>query len=438
MDNIFHRCIFEPCLSPFQLKITVPFGISQTLSLEAGSDEHLAESRVLTTEAGRLLRSAAIYGPNASGKSNLIEAMVTMRGFVLSSAREGQVGAVIPVDPFRLRQDTAKAPSLFEWEFLLDGYRYRYGFQANAQAIQAEWLMRKGKGKEATLFTRELQEITPNPEFFREGLERKQFARPNTLFLSLCAQLNGKVADKILTWFQRLRFVSGLSDRGHFFFTARWLKDATHRSALAEFAQRADFNICGLDSELVEASEETMPKSMPDGVRKRAIANKDVVSAEIRTQHPLFDNANKQVGTVELDLEKDESDGTQKFIALSGPLHHTVEDGATLVIDEFEARLHPLLTQAIFEWFHSPRNTSRAQLIVATHDVQLMDPEFLRRDQVWFCEKDEQGATDLYSLAEFDPQKVRHTTKFGRQYLLGLFGGIPKLALLKEDAPDAS
>jgi AAA15 family ATPase/GTPase len=90
-----------------------------------------------------------------------------------------------------------------------------------------------------------------------------------------------------------------------------------------------------------------------------------------------------------------------------------------------------LLTQAIIEWFHSPLNKSRAQLIYATHDVLLMEPGMIRRDQVWFCAKDQQGATDLYCLAEFDPQKVRPTTKFSRQYLLGLFGAVPKIALLE-------
>ena len=158
-----------------------------------------------------------------------------------------------------------------------------------------------------------------------------------------------------------------------------------------------------------------------------------MANTEIKTRHTLFDDDGKEQGTVEFDLKKDESEGTRKFIALSGPLHHTVEEGAVLVVDEFEARLHPLLTQQIIEWFHSPLNLGRAQLIFATHDVLLMEPERIRRDQVWFCEKDSHGATDLYCLAEFKPQQVRPTTKFSKQYMLGLFGGIPKLALMKGD-----
>ena len=104
-----------------------------------------------------------------------------------------------------------------------------------------------------------------------------------------------------------------------------------------------------------------------------------------------------------------------------------------MVVDEFEARLHPLLTRAIFEWFHGPGHKCSAQLIVATHDVGLMDPDFLRRDQVWFCDKDKAGATSVYCLAEFDSNTMRPTTKFNRQYMLGLLGAVPKLALMKED-----
>jgi AAA15 family ATPase/GTPase len=131
----------------------------------------------------------------------------------------------------------------------------------------------------------------------------------------------------------------------------------------------------------------------------------------------------------EFDLEDDESQGTRKFVAMAGPVLHTVEEGSILLIDEFEARLHPKLTKAILDWFHGPQNNKGAQLVIATHDTGLMTPEILRRDQIWFCEKDNQGTTTLYCLDEFDKQEVRATTKFNRQYLEGIFGAVPKIAL---------
>jgi uncharacterized protein len=107
-------------------------------------------------------------------------------------------------------------------------------------------------------------------------------------------------------------------------------------------------------------------------------------------------------------------------------------------VDELEARLHPLLTQAVVDLFHSPVNRKNAQLVFAAQDVTLLEPERFRRDQVWFTEKDKLGATDLYSLAEFEPSQVRPDSKFSRQYLLGLFGAVPKLAHFQEAAAYAT
>ena len=148
---------------------------------------------------------------------------------------------------------------------------------------------------------------------------------------------------------------------------------------------------------------------------------------DITTVHPLYGKGEKVNEFVGLDLATHGSEGTQKYIFLSGPLQHTVKENAILVIDEFEARLHPLLAREIIEWFHGPENQGTAQLIIATHDVLLMDPSLFRRDQIWFCEKDISGASSAFSLADFDPNQVRPTTKFSRQYLLGIFGAIPKL-----------
>jgi AAA15 family ATPase/GTPase len=179
-----------------------------------------------------------------------------------------------------------------------------------------------------------------------------------------------------------------------------------------------------------------LPKDIPETVRKH-LPTTWAQQVEIKTQHKRVDKRGKESGLVEFDLETQESQGTQKFVALSAPLYNTVEEGSVLVVDEFEARLHPLLTRAIFEWFHKQAQGGTAQLIVATHDAGLMEPDLLRRDQIWFCEKNENGETSVYCLAEFDSNTVRPTTKFNRQYMLGLLGGIPKLALTNEVAHGA-
>ncbi len=411
----------------------------QTLSLvEPRTDRHLEWSNLIDPESRRLLKTVAIFGPNASGKSNMISAMTWLRQFVLNSSKETQAKEQIDAQPFRLSTAKESAPCHLEIEFSWNDFEYRYGFEVTAKRVESEWLFRKSpKAKPATLFTRELQQIKVNAEFFQEGIGLEKHTRENALFLSVCAQLAGPESAKIIEWMNRFRPVSGLSEQSFFAFTATRMGDPKHRAGLLKFAQNADFNICDLRSEVEEVTEAKLPTNMPPEIRKMLLGQK-FLQTDIKTAHEKLDADGKLVNRVEFDLAKDESQGTQKFIALSGPITHTLEEGSILVVDELEARLHPKLTQAIVDLFHSPVNHKNAQLIFAAHDVTLLDPERFRRDQIWFTEKNKQGATDLYSLAEFDPQNVRADTKFSRQYLLGLFGAIPQLAHFQDAAEDAT
>ncbi len=163
----------------------------QTLSLEARSDEHLAWSHVVTDGKLRVVKSAVLYGANASGKSNVIEALAWFRKFVLTSSKEGQAGEDIPVQPFLLSSETEDAASHFEVEFRWDGFDYRYGFEVTAQAVLSEWLYRKSPtAKEARLFTREGQNFRISNTNFKEGSGLQERTRPNALLLSVCAQLS--------------------------------------------------------------------------------------------------------------------------------------------------------------------------------------------------------------------------------------------------------
>lgn len=411
----------------------------QTLSMvEPRSDHHLEWSNLLEVGGKRLVKTAALFGPNASGKSNVLRAMIWFRQFVLTSSKEGQVGEEIEAQPFRLSMAKEKAPCHFEIEFFLDGFEYRYGCEVTTKRVESEWLFRKQPtAKAAKLFTREGQQFDISNEFFKEGKGLEERTRENALFLSVCAQFAGPEATKILVWMERLRWVSGLSEASFFAFTAKRLAEPGYREKILELARKADFNICSLRSEIEELTEDKLPPDMPAKLRKQALAQK-LLRADIKTTHEKRDDKGKVVGQVEFDLGKDESQGTQKFVALSGPITHTLEQGSILIVDELEARLHPLLTQALVDLFHSPVNRKNAQLLFAAHDVTLLDPDRFRRDQVWFTEKDETGATDLYSLAEFEPSQVRPGSKFSRQYLLGLFGAVPKLAHFQEAADYAT
>ncbi len=402
----------------------------QTLSLESRStDDHLLGSN--TAEAGnrRLGKVAAIYGPNGSGKSNVIKAIAWFKNFVLSSSKDSQVGEKIAVEPFLLSDFSANQPSHFEIEYFWKGFEYCYGFTATSEAIQTEWLFRKQpKVKKTRLFTREDGKISPSSDYFKEGKGLENRTRNNALFLSVCAQFAGPEAIQVLQWFHQLRCISGIHDRGYLPFTIECLRHEAKRTTLVEFARKADLNLVDLNAK--EVSENDLPSEIPSEIRQLIRSGK--IYSGVKTVHHVRNLHGEVVDQVEFDLKEDESEGTQKFIALSGPITDTIQEGSILVIDELEAQLHPKLTQAILDLFQSAANQRNAQLVCATHDVTLLEPDRFRRDQVWFCEKAEDGATTLFSLAEFDPQKVRSTTNFSRQYMMGIFGAVPKLAHFQE------
>ncbi|MEX2606256.1 MAG: ATP-binding protein [Kiritimatiellia bacterium] len=402
----------------------------QSFVMEATSDKHLRESHVCENRHPAVLKTAAVYGSNASGKSNLMQAMIWMRNLVQQSVTDRIGENRINPEPFRLQTDYVNRPTVMEVEFFHGVHRYRYGFALTAKEVVEEWLFRKGvAGAPARVFTRQDGKISPNRNLMGSISDVVKRTRPDVLFLRSCAEWNESISEDVQKWFEQFRHVSGVSDRGFVGFTASRIQDETERERILRFVQKADFSISGIRAELKMFTEDDFPKEIPKELRRQALSMSSQLPPRILTLHPVYDAEGKQVAEEEFDLATDESEGTRKFLALAGPVLHTLEQGAILVVDEFEARLHPNLTKALLSWFHGPANTKNAQLILATHDTGLMEPELLRRDQIWFCEKDNVGSTRLYSLAEFDPQLVRNSTKFNRQYLMGIFGAVPHVAL---------
>jgi predicted ATPase len=392
--------------------------------MEASSDDWLEESNVAMVADQRLLKSAAIYGANASGKSNFLAGMEIFRQFVQNSSKESQAGEKIPVIPFRLNTATESAPTHFEIVFLQNGARYRYGFEATAEMIQAEWLFsQKDSIRETRLFTREGSTIEASVEF-REGKGLEARTRPNALFLSVVSQFNGGIAGEIMRWMERFRGISGLDDVNYLAFTSQLLQDARLGPKIRGLIRRLDVGIEDLQTIELSVSErlKLLPKDFPEHLRKEVLASPGAFM--IKTLHKRFSEKNQVCENVEFNFKNEESAGTQKLVAMSGPFLRTLEDGSVLFVDELEARLHPLLTKALVGLFNDPENQKTAQLIYATHDEGLLDSARIRRDQVWFVEKDEIGASRLFSLAEF---KVRKEAKFGKEYLLGQFGAVPHL-----------
>ncbi len=410
----------------------------QTLSMIAApikaKDPAIDKNNVIhVTGNPDLLTSAAIYGANASGKSNLVKALAFMKYFVINSPKETKPIGGINVEPFRLHTSKISQPSHFEIVFIEEGKRYRYGFEATKERVVTEWLYFVPSTREARLFQREGDNITVG-NYFQGGRKLMAQTRPNALFLSTAAQFNQLIAQKLVDWFRQIGIISGVEDMGMMPFTLHQLVEGEHSQAIRDLICRLDLGISDLHVEKIPvASDPRLPDDMPEDVRQAFMTilkvGKNVERFAVHTSHTKYDAKGNAVGKERFELDEHESEGTQKLFAMSGPLLDTLADGDILVVDEMDARLHPLLTREIVALFNNKAtNPHGAQLIFNTQDTNLLDNNLFRRDQIWFIEKDQQGASHLYSLAEF---KVRNDKDYERGYIQGRYGAIPYLSNLQ-------
>jgi predicted ATPase len=385
----------------------------------------LDEENVVEAGGGlRLLKSAAIYGANASGKSNLAAAMAFMRRFVLNSSKETQADEPTGVEPFLLSNQAEGAASSFEMVFLLDKKRYRYGFELTGECVVAEWLYFVPTTREARLFSRDRKSIALG-ENFREGKGLEERTRKNALFLSVAAQFNVALAEQVLLWFRNINLIttSGVADLLSGAYTLNCLDKARHSSDIVQLVKKLDLGIDGIDVETAQFDEDSLSVETPDLLRRLILERPTRTHKQIVTTHKRYDGHGRQIGSVSFDLDTHESEGTKKLVAFAGPLIHALKTGQVLFVDEFDARLHPLVTRSLISLFNSRQsNANNAQLIFTTHDTNLLTNKLFRRDQIWFVEKDRYGGTRLYSLVEY---KVRNDASFESDYIRGKYGAIP-------------
>ena len=409
-------------LIEFKIENYLSFKNETAFSMVASNIKEHKEDNIISDikEKFGLLKSAVIYGPNASGKSNLFKAMSFMKDFIFNSSANRPEGQTIPVDKFRLSTETEKKPSSFEITFIHENIRYRYGFTIHTSEVHNEWLYSAPHNRERELFTREKQKIKIG-RHFNGPAKLKEITRKDSLFLSVAAQFNNKTAGKILNWFNRFNIISGFRDTDYWAFTTKMLEQEETKLKVLHFLKKADMDI--KDILIRKISRENMLKLLPD--------IKKVIPEEVQklgdfinlsTVHKKYNENNQPAGNVIFDFNTSESIGTQKFFNLSGPILDTLENGKILVIDEMDSRLHPVLTGSIVKLFNSHNNHKNAQLIFASHNTCLLNKEIFRRDQIWFTEKDKYEVTELYSLLEY---RVRNDATFAKDYILGKYGALP-------------
>jgi AAA15 family ATPase/GTPase len=400
----------------------------------------------------KYLKSAVIYGANGSGKSNLLSAIGFYRRFILSSSNDRQADDEIMTIPFLLSTETENKSSSFEMVFVMDTIRFRYGFEATKKTVTAEWLFgfdTENSNKESTYFTRENQTIKVFNKNFKEGKGLENNTRPNALFLSTVAQLNGEVSNKIQNWLKtNINIISGLEDATTGYTIGRFQDQKEFRRKIINFFKLINLGIedIKIEETALDNLSKISPKKREDAkiaaliqelqkeLKERMKKGGDAKEITINAFHNKFDEANKLIDTIALDFEL-ESKGTQKLFGLLGPWFDTLEEGKILIVDELDSRLHTKLTAELLKIFQSSINTKNAQLIFASHDTNLLRNDLFRRDQIWFTEKDNTGSTDLYSLVEYkinQATSVRNDASFEKDYLIGKYGAIPYFGNIPE------
>ena len=316
----------------------------------------------------------------------------------------------LDAEPFSLDMTSGEEPTSFEIQFTLNGSKFRYGFDYTADAIIAEWLYEKRPGeREFELFLRSGNEFKISKTRFAEGMGKQAATPDNRLFVSLVAQLNGKVSQSILDWFTNMEYMSGMDGKGYAGKTLRTIfyqEDGKEEIMNLLYQTHLGFNGIQVSMNLGE---------------------KD--SVDSKTIHDIYDADGRVVGQKEFPTDKMESEGTKKMIEIAGPIVDAIRLGQILIVDELDAKLHPFLTRKIIGLFMNKEfNKTGAQLIFATHDTNLLNIRYLRRDQIWFTEKDKSDSTDLYSLVEFRDDagnKVRNDRNIEKDYINGRYGAIP-------------
>jgi len=390
-----------------------------------------------------LVKTAAIYGANASGKSNLLEALLALRNFIVDSTDLKLDARILYYRPYKLDKNYSRRSSNFEIEFIgNDKIRYKYNISFNEKEVEKEKLVFYPRTQEALLFERKIGEnITFGSQLKGRKKDIENQLLPNNLFLSKAANSNHEQLGNIYKYFlYNLNFNTG-------FILAREPCQSTtmqlarqdnpeFKNKLIDFLIACDTGILSVGIRKNDRDNEFsyMLNDIIDNISKSEEHTGDDIKSKLWkpfsfkpvTYHTLFEDK-KETGEAEFELYE-ESDGTLKMYALAGKLIPVLENGLTLIVDELDTSLHPHLSEYLIELFNSPeKNPNNAQLVFTTHDTSLLNSKLFRRDQVWFAKRNSYGATEFISLDEFDKDEVRKNVPFEKWYLSGRFGAIPKI-----------
>lgn len=407
-------------LLQFNVTNALSFKKEAILDLTAASDKS-HEDNLITYRKERVLPTVAIYGANAAGKSNLFKALTSAIRFVRNS-QNMQIDSKISVTPFLMDDEGKNGKTRFDFIYVYDGIKYEYGFVADTDRVYEEYLYAYKSSKPSLIFER--TEITKYRYTTTLRKTLRQYESKNTenkLFLSTATIWNCKETESAFRWFSEMIDTYSSDEMRHYIGgIIEADKDGTFRETAVRLLKSADFNIS--DYKLsVKEGHSNIP--LPPGISFDDEVLEHLKSYEIQVFHDIEHNGEVRKTPLPFNAE---SDGTQLYFSYIPAVIRALKKGRTIVIDEIDNGLHPMIVRQLVELFNDPdTNPNGAQLIFNTHDIDLLDLELLRRDQIYFVEKNNKtGESDLYALSDFSPRK---NEKIQKGYMLGRYGAIPNL-----------
>lgn len=412
------------------------FNNEQTLSFvthKGMAKNSLPQNYFSTNLNFNVLKSLVLFGANASGKSNLIKSLAWFKGFVIESFQLASSTQQIQYEEFALNYANTRQPARFKLNFVIDEKEYIYEFNITRNAVIFEELRKvtnKRTRGEDKIFSRGEANNKPvvtnvsNPQH----IQASKILKDNVLFLSVLGAIGDSLAERIITKISNIEFINGIG----FNDTLNYSIDnfTKYQNQVLEMMRQADFGINNMHvtSEEIEKaqflnSQNHLPLEIKEILKK---ADGKLKSNVLATTHRGLDENNQEID-INFNLAS-ESTGTQQMFAVSAPIINSLAEGKTLVIDELDAHLHPYLCRFVILKFHL-ENPNNAQLLFTSHSSSLMDNDLLRRDQIWFAEKNNLGESRLYSLASLGEKEG---LDYQKRYLDGRYGGLPYISLVEE------
>jgi len=393
----------------------------------SGKDSRYKELNTFSTSHGELLKSCLMYGPNGSGKTNFINAIDFMKT-VVTSELDVQSKIISSISGFLFNQNAIEKPISFSISFIIDGVLYDYGFSILNNKIISEYLDKKLQ-RTTNVFKRsgsDFKTIKLNTQDFKNVEHVIQNTREDVLFLSWANFCNNEMAMKIYKWFDDIQIFNA-DDTGLMLSATVEYMENNERAKNEIINLMHDVGINFEDFEL-EIKDSEANEFLMDALKKSYKEKlKGIMKArmiDLKVKQKVYDKDWNEFTTADFGFEL-ESAGTKKLFEIAGPIISAINNGSVVLIDEIDARLHPALVRHLVMMFNSlSHNPKNAQLICNTHDVTLLD-EDIRRDQIYFLEKNEFGVSDLYCLCDF--KGVRKDSKILKQYLLGAYGALPDI-----------